>query len=158
MLETSRKEIGGVTYEVTQLPFAQARKVLVLLSKKVLPGLSLALAGAVASTAKNGQAGLLDAGVSDIAAGVTRLVQDLDEADLIALEDAFGPCTKVHLPDGKTPILTAPNRASHFKGGALFAYFGWLAFAIEVNYSDFFSAAAPLLGGARLEGPPAAVE
>lgn len=157
MLETSRREIGGVPYEVTQLPFAQARKVLVLLSKKVLPGLSLALSGAVAAVAKDGKAGLLDAGVSDIAAGVTRLVQDLDEADLIALEEAFGPCTKVHLPDGKTPILTAPNRASHFKGGSLFSYFEWLAFAIEVNYADFFSAAAPLLGGAP-QGEPKTAE
>ena len=69
MLETTRKEIGGVTYEVSQLPFAQARKVLVLLSKKVIPGLSLALAGAVASTAKKGAAGLLDAGAGDCAAG-----------------------------------------------------------------------------------------
>ena len=155
MLETNRKEIGGVTYEVTQLPFAQARKILVLLSKKVVPGLSLALAGAVASTAKSGARGLLDAGIQDIAAGATKLVQDLDESDLIALEDAFGPYTKVIQSDGKTPILTAPNRAEHFKGGSLFRYFGWLAFCVEVNYADFFAAAAPLLAGAP-QGAPAA--
>lgn len=156
MLETTRKEIGGVTYEVSQLPFVQARKVLVLLSKKVIPGLSLALAGAVASTAKKGAAGLLDAGIQDIAAGMTRLVQDLDEADLVALEDAFGPYTKVIQDDGKTPILVAANRAEHFKGGSLFRYFSWLAFCVEVNYADFFAAAAPLLAGAPQGAPDAA--
>jgi hypothetical protein len=153
MLEARRKEIGGVTYEVTQLPFAQARKVLVLLSKKVVPGLSMALAGVVSATAREGADGVAQTAVSDIAAGAARLVQDLDEPDLIALEDAFGPCTKLILPDGKTPILTAPNRAEHFKGGSLYSYFAWLAFAIEVNYADFFDAAAPLLG-AGLRGAP----
>jgi len=126
MLETKTKIIGSTEYEVTQLPFLQARKVMLTLTNKLGPGI-----GQVLAASPN---------INDInvAVGVEKLSENLDEATLVSITDTFGPTSRVFLEDGRKPYLTKENLNSHFKGGNMLEYFQWLAFCVEVNFSDFF--------------------
>lgn len=156
MLEARSKEINGSTYTVTQLPFTKARSILVLLTKRLGPGLSRVMAGAVGAAASKGEKSLLDgATLEDIAGGLSQIVADLDEQALVTLSDAFGPTTTVRLADGRTPFLVPETLNAHFTGRVL-DYFMWLAFCIEVNYSDFFAALGPLLASAPAREIPKA--
>ena len=144
MREQVSREIDGHVYTCTQLGFSDARGVLTLLTKKVMPGLALGLAGAVSGLQKDGAKGLGDLDFGEVAEGVLRLVKDLDEADLVALEERFGKTCTVQV-DGRAPVLTKENLGPHFQG-KLLSYFKWLAFCVEVNYADFFALARGLQG------------
>ncbi len=134
-LETTTREIQGTKFQVTQLPFGQARKTLTLLVKRLGPG--LVQAAAAGGTPTN----LSYAGV---AAGVQDMILRLEDEDLETLSATFGKSTRVVQGDA-TPVLDSAAQEHLFKGGELTKYFTWLAFCIEVNYADFFAVLRPLL-------------
>lgn len=142
MRETEKRSIDGHEYTVTQMGFADQRRVLALLTKKLGPGLAVGLGGLLSALGREKGTSVLDLDFEELSQGIVRLIQDLDEADLLVLEEAFGKTSTVRKSDGKTPFLTSDN-IGHFRGRML-AYFKWLAFCVEVNYADFFDAARSL--------------
>ena len=147
MREQSTREIDGFEYTATQLGFTDARRILTLLTKKGLPGFVLGLAGAVKGVQGGGVQSLLDVDFTEIAEGALRLIQDLEEEDIVTLETAFGKACTVRLDTGN-PYLTSSTVAVHFRG-RLLSYFKWLAFCVEVNYTDFFDVFRGLVGPAQ---------
>lgn len=121
MIKTEDRQIGKVTYSVTQLGFKKSREVFARLTKMLGPALGLLLNGG-----SEGAAGALEA-----------VCAQVSEADLEYLCDVFAECTMVKMPDGKRAKLSADAQELLF-GGALVDCFKWLAFALEVNYGDFF--------------------
>lgn len=75
---------------------------------------------------------------------VAAALRGLDPVELFALVDQFAKYSDVRLPDGKQPTLS-DVLDDHF-AGEYDELFGWLIFAIEVNYLGFFSARLAQLG------------
>jgi hypothetical protein len=76
-------------------------------------------------------------------------IQGIDDDALEALTEAFGESSRVFLDAKRSPFLSsAEARESAFGGGEFGRYFGWLAFAIEVNFGGFFGSLGALLGRA----------
>jgi hypothetical protein len=141
MLETKSRTIDGLTFHVTQLPLTKARATLVLLGQRIAPGLE-GLSAAMAS----GGGSLGDADGTAVLGALGKLLEGLSDADLETLSETFGSASTVDVGDGKTPYLDRARRETVFHGGNLTTYFRWLAFAVEVNYSDFFALVASLPG------------
>lgn len=140
MLETKTRLIGNTRYQVTQLPSSHARKLLVRLVR---------MAGPIVASL------LEDKTLIDTNAPIVERVSKLDsktlatmlrdfstrvsEADLEYLCETLGGCTQIESLDGKLSPLDLEAQELHFRGGRLSELFRWLAFALEVQYSDFFS-------------------
>lgn len=124
MLETTIKEIDGHQFEITQLPFGRARRVLVRLSKEILP---------VLVTAMNGQAD-----PQLLATALREGLAQVSDADLEFYAEEFGHGSFLCQPDGKKPRLDRSHREIVF-GGKLLMFFKWLYACVEVNFADFFT-------------------
>lgn len=122
MKHEQRKTIEGVTFCVTPLGYGKARKAFVRLTKAVGPALASG------------------AGVKpedmDVQAILGALVDNVDDSDLEWFAEAFGTATKFSTDGDKFPFLRGPEREVLFTG-RLLLFFQWLAFALEVNFSDF---------------------
>jgi len=131
------KKIGENTYEVEQLHLLEAKKVLLILSKKLGPGLAkiLSASDSLASVSN----GLNSMATQAIADGLLQLVQDIDEKSLETIQEAFGKSSKI-ITENSSPIMTSATINNHFHGGNMSEYFGWISFCIEVNFVDFLSA------------------
>jgi len=124
MREPQKKTIDGVTFEVTPLGYSTGRKAFVRLSKAVGPALAEAAGGGPDP---------------DMAAALGSLVQNVEDDDLEWFADVLGKTTRFSSDGGdKWPFLTEANREVLFSG-RIFLFFQWLAFALEVNFSDFLS-------------------
>jgi hypothetical protein len=119
-------EIDGVKFRVTTLPFGKSKGLLVFLGKKVGPALS-ALAGSLT----------LESAVPALAGAL----ENLNESDLDHVMDVLTADACVVLPDGRTPLLCHADVREEVFGGRVLLFFRFLAFALEVNYADFFAAA-----------------
>ena len=127
MFKCESKKIGACEYRVTQLGAVAGRGAFLRLVRALGPMLAgLATAG----------------GKVDLGEVFGRL--ELSEADLTYFCDLFAEKTFVMLPDGKMPRLDKCFD-EHFAGSYLFMV-QWLAFAVKVNFADFF--------GDALTGPP----
>lgn len=147
MIAEQNRTIGDVTFHVRQLPFTKARATLVLLSKKVAPGLGALLE----SMPRKGES-LLDKDAGQLGDALSKLLDPLSDADLEHLAEVFGDATcfqRVGSTD--RPVLNKANRQALFTG-RLVLFFQWLAYCVEVNYSDFFA----LLPEAPAPGSPGA--
>lgn len=120
-LETER-EIDGVRFRMTPLGFAKARRIFVRLTKIAGPAMAKAA----------------PQGASDLADAMAVLTEKVSDADLEDLAETFGDCTRFSQDGDAWPFLNKANREALFSGGRLMLFFQWLAFALEVNYSDFF--------------------
>ncbi len=119
--------IDGISFEVTPLGFTAGRKLFVRLSKALGPALAH-LAGGAPSLA-----------ALDLPRAVASALESLTDADLDWASEILGDCTRVWEDDAsKKPFLDKSHRESLFSGRILL-FFRWLAFALEVNYSDFFA-------------------
>lgn len=142
MLETRDRLIGNHRYHVRQLGAGEARKLLVRLTKALGPVLGAMLedmggvSGNQAATIKR----LQDMNVRSVAKALERLAGQLREEDLEYLCRVLGGATEVETEDGKRLQLTLERQELHFRGGHLAEMFKWLAFGLEVQYADFFSA------------------
>lgn len=131
--ETQSRQIGNVTFKVTQLGFARARAVFARLSKL--------LGGALATLAKGGDALTLEGAAPVIA----MLCEGLTEAELKFFCDEFASFTVIEMSDGKEANFGADAQELVF-GGHIERMFLWLRFCLEVNFGSFFAEAGMALG------------
>ena len=134
-LDAKRKTIDGVEYEVRMLSATRATKLLVKLGKMLGP--------AFVEIAK-GEGGLdreIDGALFAGAVSALFASADPDEVDAILKELA-----EVTLADGKG---LRPIYDIHF-AGKIGRLMKWAAFALQVQYEDFFGALGSVLAEAGL--------
>lgn len=149
MQERKSKTIEGVTFYVTPLGFKAQRRGFVRLSKAVGPSLAVMSSGTAPAPSEAEQE---PAQAVEMGPAIRELVDRISDEDLEWFEQLFGPTTMFSVDDPeKTPILREPEREILFRG-RLALYFQWLAFCLEVNYSDFLSwLKSAVSGGGRSE-------
>ncbi len=115
---TQEREINGVNYSVTPLPFGVGRKTLMRLVKIISP---------IAAAAFRGD----NAGVFEA------LPLALTDDDVEYFAKIFGQQSR-YLEDGNWKPLLPANQEMHF-AGRYAEFVKWLVFSIEVNFGGFFS-------------------
>lgn len=142
--ETKEKMIGGKKFTVSPLPFNRGRAGLVKLLGVVAPAIGEALSGG-ASVASL----LMDARVAGfLGNALAGLPHRLDETTLGWFDGEFGGRTKACVGDldVEMKLDSEASRNTVFGDLGYAAYFEWLAFCLEVNYSNFFGEALAALG------------
>lgn len=149
MIESRETVIDGVRYRVSQLGARHALRLLTTLAKVLGPGLGKGLDSVLQAKGGGKLAELLEADTSKLQLGpaVEALVDRLDEPTVEAVVNQLADATVLVLGD-KAPQLSAVFDA-HF-AGKLGQMFKWLAFALEVQFGDFFGA----LGSLAQRGSP----
>ncbi len=135
-LETKARTIGRFEYRVTQLGFKRGNATWIRLLKVLGPVLGKLLEGG----------GFKGIGVEGLSGGLSALAENLTQEDLEYFCEVFGESTIVHVSADKDPVLLPKYQETHFAGqyGEMLK---WLAFCVEVNYSDFFAAFAARADG-----------
>ncbi len=131
------KVIGGCTYTVTQMQPSTAIDVFADLTKMLAPAIAGALEGA--GKVNLGSMLEMDTGALPgelLAKATTALAQNIDPA---ATKRILAALRKVTLVDGKQLDVIFE---AHFVG-RLKDLFLWAAFAVQVQFGDFFDAAPP---------------
>lgn len=142
MIQTQEREIDGHRYQVTQLGATQGRKLLTRLAKALGP----ALAALVAGSPSDPKAAAPAASRENVGAAIKALAENLREEDLEAVIAALADRTMVQTDpttDAWVPLKGVFD--AHF-AGRYAAMFGWVAFGLEVNFGDFFSASSTIGG------------
>lgn len=127
-LKPAVKEIDGTSFAVEMLDVKTARAVLVRAARALGPAL-----GELGKAA--GSKGVLDVGTSIAAGALGKLTENLSEADLEFFCEAFRRKSRVHVEGGWIPLQDLVFT------GRMGTMFKWLAFAFEVNFSDFLAGA-----------------
>lgn len=144
MRETKQKTIGdrGHVYHVTQFGAREGGRVLVRLLKMAGGAIGEAMQGAD------------DLDLSVAGKVIANLAETVSEADYDYLVDTFAKTSAVDI-DGKTiPLHTEGVLDVHFAGS--YVELGqWIAFAIEVNFGNFFGAAGIAKAKEAVSGRPA---
>lgn len=141
-MEPQKRTIDAYTVEISPLPAWQGLEGLHQLTRLVGP----ALTGVLAAAKGDMQA---------IGSGVSQALMTTPPAEVTALlKRLLGPC-RITLPDGKqVPALGVFD--TEFQG-KLLTVFKIAAFAVEVNYGDFFGEVKSALGklgaGKKLDAP-----
>lgn len=130
MIEARDREINGTHYTVRMLNGTKGKALLTRLFKLAGPALADILAGI--KDAQSVQEMKLD-GVADAVRSFASRLPDneLNEITLILAEH-----TEITIAGGK-PMALKQLADSHFAGNYR-EMFSWIAFALEVNYADFF--------------------
>lgn len=146
---TPTKVLGGQTYEVHYLAPEQALVDLAELAKMIAPGAGAAIeVGDVIEGIQDGTDELAKLGLARAAA---QLAGGLNTPELLAITRRLAAVTLV---DG---VKLDTIFAVHFQGKIL-TLIKWLAFALSVQYADFFEGSeglASLLGAFREKDTPA---
>jgi len=142
--EPREKVIGGKKFTVSPLPFNRGKAGLVKLLGVIAPAIGEALSGG-ASVASL----LMDARVAGfLGNALASLPHRLDETTLGWFDNEFGGRSKACVGDldVEMKLDTEASRNTVFGDLGYAAYFEWLVFCLEVNYSNFFSEALAALG------------
>lgn len=123
-LQKQEREIGGVIYEVTPLPFGIGQKALMRFLRIAAPLLA-------AATGKDKD------GVSVGAAVMKEFPSIVSDSDLEYFSKVFGDTSRYE-SEGKRVPLVVGNQEHHF-AGRYYEYFQWLVFCLEVNFRGFFA-------------------
>lgn len=137
------KELDGLVFRASQMPFRTQRKMFVFLSRKVSPALQELFQG-------------LD-GVEDVREGLNpaamakalrELVEHISDEDLQTISNDLGLDCQVRDPEtGDWVTMTTGVQDKIFRG-KLSTFFAWVVYGVEVNFADFFTALG-LNGDAR---------
>lgn len=139
MRDPQTRTIGQTQYRVAPLGFGSGRRLFLDLSK--------ALGPALASLATGGRPTPAQA-----LSALSTAIQGVNDAALESWAETLGDVTQYSVDGGqKWPTLNKANREILFSG-AILSFFEWLAFAVEVQFSDFFDLLKPAPGGSD---PPA---
>lgn len=133
-LPTVEREIGGVLYEVTRLPYWDLLTNLKRAEQLLGPALTSALHG---DAPLDDLGALLGGPAGVLAQGARVLVQRFTDDNGRALQEALGKQTIVH-PDGRSVRLLTDKMGIWFgqnPGHVLL----WLTFCLEVQFRDFFA-------------------
>lgn len=139
-LHVKSKEIGGVVYEVQQLPARRALRLVARLGKVVAPLLG--------SVSKGGSKALLDLDLGAALADVFEKVTP-DEQDAL-LAELFASTTIVEPSGAKAPFWSVID--TRMQGKVLDVYLV-AAFALEVNFADFFDALSKSSDAPKVAAP-----
>lgn len=135
MIETREVAVGTRRYKLTTLPSGVGLSIFMRLLK---------LGGPLIGVLQPGKS-VLDIDTRD---AFERVLQDMGEADVRALQDAFGPRTQIHIGGDDWAILTETKINDVFAGN-LIEYFEWLLECLKYNYPDFLDAAKRAMQKAR---------
>lgn len=138
-IKTLEKVIGGRNFRVSQLPVTRAIKLLRRLGHAIGPALAKAVG---ASKGKDLSIATLDVG--SLSDAVALLFDRLSESELEYLVREL--LSTAYLQDGDKWILLSKGPGANDQpydillAGDLAGLMGVMAFAVEVNYGDFFGA------------------
>jgi hypothetical protein len=130
MQATKTREIAGLTFEVTEESFANGRTLLVLIGKIAGPSLVKLLSGAKSLAEFNAEA--------DLSGAILAALEQITDARLSEIEAVLAKSTRVLFDDGRTPFLETCKEKAFAGPERWTRYFGWLKFALEVNFGSFF--------------------
>lgn len=117
------RQLDGVTYEVTPLPFGVGKRELIRFIKLASPVISAAF------EKQDSRA---------MAASIFGVVPDvLTDEDVDHFRNTFGPYSQFQ-QGAEWLKLTTAQQDLHFAGRYM-SFMKWLAFCFEVNFSDFFA-------------------
>lgn len=136
-LEAKEKEIGGLTFEVTQLPYFAAQRLFVRLIKLLGPGL-LGLAQIAGSG--GGKAAVVALGNADVGQLVpmlSSLFEKLDPSDMEDLTRKILETTRVRYQDKWVMLVKAMDTII---GGDFWTGMAVQAFALSVHFGNFSGA------------------
>lgn len=140
MRSPERRQIDGLTVEITPLGFAAQRRVFVTLAKILGPSAVEILAGS-RSASGLGDDALRRAALEALAR--------VDDAGLEALTDAFGESSRAIFAANRSLFLSEPAAREEAFGGPNFGrFFAWLRACVEINFGPFFASLARSAAGA----------
>lgn len=145
--ESKQKVIAGKKFTVSPLPFGRGKAGLLRLLAVIAPSVGDALARGASVTAL-----LSDArGAAFIGNALAGLPHRLDDATMAWFENEFGSKSKAEIGDAdiEMKLETQAQRDTVFESLGYMAFFEWLAFCLEVNYSNFFTEALAGLGSRK---------
>lgn len=148
-IKTETRTLGNTQYQVSTLTFSKQRAMLVFLANAAGPLLSkfivqLASAAQGSKTqddaTKKVMAALGSMKVDAFGSIAGEFLASLTDAKLQYLQNEFVGVTDF-FPSGEKGFrqLKLEDMELHFQGDGLLEYFRWLAFALEVNFSGFFT-------------------
>ena len=126
------KTIDGVAYKVSMLQAPEGRKLLLELKTILGPALAELMRGA-----KGEGESILDMDMGHVSGAIQALSEDISPEKYEQICKLMASKTQFSM-DGWTSRLHLNDDVNHFQGRYL-AEMKWLAFALEVNYSDFLS-------------------
>jgi hypothetical protein len=136
------KQIGAYEFTVKRLPMSTGRALLVRLLSVLAPALGEALSkGADLRSFANAAKGMVIGGGLVQAFG-----ERLDDALIDAAADAMGKVSSAKNEQGVVLALDKPAIRDTVFDGDYLAFFEWIAFGLEVQYSDFFHGLIGKLG------------
>jgi hypothetical protein len=132
-VQTETRVIGGRNYRVTQLTALKARALFVRLVKMVGP--------MVAALLGSGNArGFLEMEGKELGPMIVNFCERISDEELDFFCSVLGEQSQIVNERGEGAIMTRNIIDVEF-AGRLMDLFKWLAFALEVNFTDFLSAA-----------------
>lgn len=132
------REIDGVTYRVGPLTAAVGRKLLVELKSLLGPTLAEIVRGA--GSLDLSEKSLLDMDLGPVANAIAAFAEDVTPEKYEYIVTTLASQSQYSEDGGK--FIPFKMNTEHFRGRYL-SEIKWLAFALEVNYSDFLSVLNP---------------
>lgn len=140
MREPVEREIDGITFRVKPLGFAKGRRVFLRLAKAIGPVLEKIPMKAGAPF--------------PIMEGLAKMMDSVTAEDLEWLDEQLASDGAYSRESGKWPWMTTKEQREALFDGRFMTYGKWLAFAVEVNFADFFAAFGGQPDGAPEDSAP----
>jgi hypothetical protein len=140
-LNTHDKRIDGDLYKVTMLPAKHGRKLLLELKTILGPTIAELLRGFGDDKKGEQTESLVDMDMSPIADAVAEFSQAVSPEKYQEVYTLFARHTSVEIGQDGTPDfrrIILNEQENHFQG-RLLTEFKWMAYCLQVNYSDFLS-------------------
>lgn len=144
MQATKTREIAGLTFEVTEESFFNGQELLILVGKIAGPPLVKLLSGAKSLAEVQAEV--------DLSGAIIEALEQITPAKLRAIDAFLMKSTRVKFDDGRAPFLETCKEAAFAGPQRWTRYFGWLKFALEVNFGSFFDSLSALVPARKGEG------
>jgi hypothetical protein len=143
--ETCTVDIGGTSYQITQLGAKAARRIELRCARLIVAGLKVPDASAAAS----GDTAAIEAVLTAVAAGLSD-----DDLDMVC--EQFAEATKVRLTLQTTtgalpsaPVSLSAIFDDHFAGANHVNMWRWLAMCFKINFASFLGELGTLIPGLK---------
>lgn len=145
MLESKTRAIGGAKFKVTCLPGTKGRKMLVHLLKLGGPTIAKALKALQGSNVDSMEQFLESTiGVGSLADALMEFSTRITEDEFEYIVQSFAEYSEVCTDVANDAWLPMDKQLELYFAGKHLLVLKWLAFALEVNYSDFLGGADKL--------------
>jgi hypothetical protein len=139
--EVEERRIGDVTYRVRMMKPMEAQLITFRLVQIFGDTIGSLFEGVDGNLESLGNLQMRAAGLA-----ISRLAHTATEADMERISKAMLSCTDVivHQADGRSgQFVELKDIIDVIHGGRMTQHFEWLAFALEVNFGDFFGESGP---------------